>query len=359
MNSSLAYGALATPSLWPALQDHATQMQFFRFCELLERSAPGRPLLGTTDTPANDPVRFRSLSRLGFPGREIDAIEIDPDNPSLPPTVRTTFLGLYGVDARMPSYVVDEIAQHREGAEPLAAFLDLFHHRIVTQYYRIWRKYRYPVGFERDGRDAVSTYLMSLAGLGLGLPQIGQAIDPRKLLSMLGLVNQKTRTAEGLAGVLQHAVPDAAITVQELYPVWVMVDHTEPTPLGEHCVLGGGFLDRSNCVHVVMTPSTTAAVQGLMPGQPMHVDLMHLLRFYLGYEAQAVLEMHVRPDLLPSPILASRDISLGYTAMLPLVDASRPGAAIRIQLGAWNIPSRLGLHPSDDAIAMRPPAACL
>ena len=343
MNAPESSSVADTPRLWPALLAHAPNMHFFRFCELLERSAPDRPLLGTTDSPADDPIRFRSKFRLGFPGREIDAVEHDPDAPMLRPSVRTTFLGLYGVDARIPSYFIDEMAQNHEGAEPLAAFLDLFHHRIVTQYYRIWRKYRYPVGFERDGSDPVSTYLLSLGGLGLGASEIGHIVGPRKLLSMLGLVNQKTRTAEGLTGVLQHAVPDATITAGEFHPVWVEVDTTEPMPLGEHCVLGSGFFDRGNCVHVVITPSSAASVRSLMPGQPMHEDVMQLLRFYLGYEAQAIIAMHVPPELMPAPVLEPKAVNLGYTSLLPHDDTATPShnATIRIQLGTWNKPARL------------------
>lgn len=341
MNAPDSHRMAATPPLWPELLASAPDMHFFRFCELLERSAPDRPLLGTTDSPEGEPIRFRSKFRLGFPGREIDAVEHDEDDPALPPTVRTTFLGLYGVDARMPSYFIDEISQHHEGAEPLAAFLDLFHHRIVTQYYRVWRKYRYPVGFERDGNDPISTYLLSLAGLGLGAPEIGRTVGPRKLLSMLGLVNQKTRTAEGLAGVLQHAVPDAAITVEEFHPVWVAIDDTEPMPLGEHCVLGGGFFDRGNCVHVVIAPTSAASVRSLMPGHTMHEDVMHLLRFYLGYEAQAVVDMQVDPALMPAPVLDVTQTSLGYTSLLPPDDGpDNTSSPIHVHLATWNRPSR-------------------
>ncbi len=99
-------------------------MNFYRFCELIELAAPDAAPIGTVDSPGTEPVRFRSRGRLGFPGRETDRVEYDDDNPDAPPTVRTTFLGLYGVDARMPSYFVDEVAQNRDGAEPLAAFLD-------------------------------------------------------------------------------------------------------------------------------------------------------------------------------------------------------------------------------------------
>ncbi|BCZ80777.1 type VI secretion system baseplate subunit TssG [Paraburkholderia terrae] len=322
--------------LLPALLDHATQMNFFRFCQLIELAAPDRPPIGTTDSPTDEPVRFRSRARLGFPRREIDAIESDLDDLLKPPAIVTTFLGLYGVDARMPSYFADEVAQNREGAEPLAAFLDLFHHRVVTQYYRVWRKYRYPAGFRKDGTDEVSRYLLSYAGLGFGTPDIARAVGTRKLLSMLGLAGQKTRTAEGLAGVLRHAVPDTDVDVEEFHPVWVNTDCDQRVALGESCLLGRGFYDRSNSVRIVLTPNTRESVLALLPGHNGHREVMTLLRFYLGYEAQANLEMLVAPDLMPPQKLSADEVRLGFTTRLAGAGmSSRNGGRTRVQLGVW------------------------
>jgi len=334
----------ASGALLSALLTNAPRMNVLRLCELMELAAPERPPLGTTDSPADEPVRFRSSGRLGFPGREIDAVETDDDQPGLPPVIRTTFLGLYGVDARMPSYFVDEIAQRRDGAEPLAAFLDLFHHRIITQFHRVARKYRYPVGFRKGGQDEVSCYLLSLLGLGFGQPAVGQAVPTRKLLSMLGLGSQRTRTAEGLAGVLQHAVPDATITVEEFHPIWIPVDTRERMPLGENCVLGRGFYDRANTVRVVITPAERESVLGLMPGGKAFGKVMALLRFYLGHAAHARLEMRVQRSLMPEPTLNSEEVCLGYTTQLRLPRASdvpdSGSAFTRVQLGTWR-----GSHP--------------
>ncbi|MGQ7933532.1 type VI secretion system baseplate subunit TssG [Paraburkholderia sp. D1E] len=319
-------------------------MNFFRFCELIELAAPDQPPIGTTDSPGSEPVRFRSRARLGFPNREIDAVEYDLDNPAIPPDIRTTFLGLYGVDARMPSYFVDEIAQNREGAESMSAFLDIFHHRVLTQYYRVWRKYRYPAGFRKNGADEISRYLLSFAGLGITSPELAgvvpqdlpPVVSTRKLLSMLGLASQKTRTAEGLIGVLQHAVPDARITVEEFYPVWISAAGYPQTPLGEACLLGHGFYDCANAVRIVIRPQTRESVLGLMPGRENHSEVMALLRFYLGYEARAQLEMHVSPELMPAQALNSDQVSLGYTTQLPQPRIpEQPCPVTRVQLGVW------------------------
>lgn len=330
-------------ALLDALLADAPRMNVFRLCELIELAAPDRPPLGTTDSPANEPVRFRSSGRLGFPAREIDAVERDGDDPGAPPVVRTTFLGLYGVDARMPSHFVDEVAQRRDGAAPLAAFLDMFHHRIVTQFYRVARKYRYPVGFRRAGDDEVSRYLLSLLGLGIGKSAVSQAVPTQKLLSMLGLAGQRTRTAEGLAGVLQHAVPDAQVRVDEFHPVWTRLESAEPMPLGQNCVLGRGFFDRANVVRVVITPASRDTVLGLIPGGARHREVMMLLRFYLGHTAHARLEMRVRPSLMPAPALNDDAVKLGYSTQLATQlapqPAPQPGHApetmTRVRLGTW------------------------
>lgn len=326
------------PALLPALLEQAPRMNFFRFCELLELAAPQLPALGSSDSLAQDPVRFRSRKRLGFPNREIDAVEFDLDDVNAAPAVRTSFLGLYGVDARMPSYFIDEIAQNHEGAEALAAFLDIFHHRIVTQFYRVWRKYRYPAGFRANGKDDISRYLLSFAGLGIGeATTTQQHVGTRKLLSMLGLAGQKTRTAEGLTGVLQHAVPDAQIEVQEFYPVWIALTDFERMPLGHNCVLGRGFYDRANAILVVLRPQSRESVLGLMPGQAQHREVMALLRFYLGYTAQAHLQMEVRPELMPAPTLNASEVRLGYSSRLPdATAAGKQDRVVRVQLGIYN-----------------------
>lgn len=322
--------------LLDAIFDHAAQMNFFRFCQLIELAAPEHPPIGTTDSPASEPVRFRSRARLGFPNREIDAVETDPDDPLKPAAVVTTFLGFYGVDARMPAYFVDEVAQNREGAAPLAAFLDLFHHRIATQHYRVWRKYRYPAGFRKDGADDVSRYLLSYAGLGIGTPDIAHAVGARKLLSMLGLAGQKTRTAEGLAGVLRHAVPETQVDVEEFHPLWVKVDNAERAVLGESCLLGRGFHDASNSVRITLTPTTRQSVLALLPGHTAHREVMTLLRFYLGYEAQAILEMQVSPGLMPRQRLNADDVRLGFTTRLAgAANPRRNNGRTRVQLGTW------------------------
>ena len=83
---------------------------------------------------------------MGFPVSTLKAVEIDEDRPTLPQRSAMTFLGMYGgtppiVEGLCRRPRLDDIAQRREGHEALTSFLDIFSHRITTQYYRMgWRK---------------------------------------------------------------------------------------------------------------------------------------------------------------------------------------------------------------------------
>ncbi|MHA3250094.1 type VI secretion system baseplate subunit TssG, partial [Yersinia pseudotuberculosis] len=50
------------------------QINFYRFCQLLEQQ-PGTLPLGSTNSPADDPVRFRPHPGMGFPVSELKALE--------------------------------------------------------------------------------------------------------------------------------------------------------------------------------------------------------------------------------------------------------------------------------------------
>lgn len=337
-----AFGRVDTPipgdDLVAAILRRAPRFNFFQFCQLLEAARPDHPPLGVPDTPTHDPVRFLSQPSLGFPGTELSRVEVDPDRPDLPPSVRTTFLGLYGVDARMPWYVLDGIATRCDGHESLMAFLDLFSHRTATLFYRVWRKYRYPVGFEPGARDRISQSLLCLVGLGIGDIHGRHGLPAANFLALLGLGGQRTRTAEGLAAVVRHIVPGAHVTVEERHPVIRRLDTPaqlgrEPVPLRSgSLVLGRTLRERNSTVRIVIEPRPSSDAGELLPGGQDHADLLKMLRVYLGYRFDAELVLRIDPSRLPPTTLGGWPARIGLTAMAGKAAAGRP---IDIRLGRY------------------------
>lgn len=338
------------PTVAGALFQRAAKMTFMQFCRLLEAGAPECPGFGTRDTPEHEPVRFRPRPRLGFPAGEVAAVEFDDEHPDAPPTVRTTFMGLYGVDAAMPSHMVDEIVLREEGHEAVEAFLDSFNHRAETLLYRAWKKYRYPERFRAGGVDDYSQSLLCLAGFGWGDKPLRTGLPNSRMLALLGLLIQRTRTSEGLAGVVALAAPGVDVRVDEF---WAVTTRTgRPTPLtsakpdadvlsdGERRGLGGGYVlgrrltYRSRAVRVTLRPVDERQAQDLLPGAWLHREVMAFIQLYAGVKADVHLRMEVSSRFVPHPTVgvehAGAAPRLGWTTVLPSVDERMIGIALGV-----------------------------
>jgi type VI secretion system protein ImpH len=346
----------ARTGLTLALSQNIWRANFYRFCQLLEQAEPDSPLLGATSHPGTDPVRFRPWPGMGFPVSELKQAETADDRPDLPPTVRTTFLGLYGVDSPLPGTYLDDIAQRREGHEATTAFLDIFNHRITTQYYRIWRKYAYPATFEAGGRDATSQCLLGLVGLGIPGTARHIATPVSRFLALLGTIRLPTRNAEGIRALVSLLAPDTEAIVTPHDPVKVPIERRtclkagNRVPLSQRATLGKTAKDASSRILLTLVTSNPQEAEGWLPGGHLHADLLVLLRVYLGYRSDARLRLTVPVSLLPEPRLGQgRRIQLGRTGLLGLKNG-RCGdrETLTVSLGCYTGVQCASLSPAED-----------
>jgi type VI secretion system protein ImpH len=331
-----------------ALNKDIWRANFYRFCQLLEQENPDSPKLGATSHPANDPVRFRPWPGMGFPVSTLKTVETDEDHPERPPTVRTTFLGMYGVDSPLPTTYLDDIAQRREGHEAVTSFLDIFSHRITTQYYRIWRKYAYPATFEGGGRDATSQCLLGLVGLGIPGTAEQVATPISRFLALLGTMRLPTRNAEGVRALVSLLAPHTRAIITEPDPVKVHINQRSGlgagnrVQLSQRATLGKTAKEACSRVLVILATEDPEEAEGWLPGGHLHTDLLVLMRVYLGYRSDARLRLTVPVRLLPEPRLGKgRRIQLGRTGLLGLKDGklSDNRETLTVSLGCYE-----GLH---------------
>lgn len=347
----------ARTGLTSALNKDIWQANFYRFCQLLEQEHPDAPKLGTTSHPGNDPVRFRPWPGMGFPVSTLKAVETDEDNPDLPPTIRTTFLGMYGVDSPLPSMYLDDIAQRREGHEAVTSFLDIFSHRIITQYYRIWRKYAYPATFEAGGRDATSQCLLGLVGLGIPGTAEQVATPVSRFLALLGTMRLPTRNAEGIRALVSLLAPHTRTIITAPDPVNVHIANRSGLGAGsrvrlsQRATLGKTAREACSRVRVTLITENPAEAEGWLPGGHLHTDLLVLMRVYLGYRSDVRLRLTVPVRLLPDPRLGKgRRIQLGRTGLLGLKDGklSNDRETLTASLGCYEGLQCQALPPAED-----------
>ena len=289
--SQSAYSRLKASGLLDALQGQVAEASVYRFCQLLEQALPGHPPLGSTTHPADDSVRFRPHPGMGFPAGELKHIEIDPLHPQRPATLRTRLLGLYGVDSPMPTAFIDDIAQRREGHEALEAFLDIFNHRIFTQFYRIWRKYSYPATFEAGASDATSQCLLGLIGLGIPGTARRIATPVSRFLALLSVMRLPTRNAEGITALVTLLAPGTTTRVTPHWPQKVLLARPaslstrHPVSLAQGTPLGRIGRDANSQFALTLYTEHAQEARGWLPDGQLHRDLRVLLPATFGYQA--------------------------------------------------------------------------
>lgn len=322
--------------LLQALEGQVSGACLYRFCQLLEQAGPGRPALGSTAHPSDDPVRFRPDPGMGFAASELKGIEPG----TRPATVRTRLLGLYGVDSPLPSAYLDDIAQRREGHEALEAFLDIFNHRLFTQFYRIWRKYSYPATFVAGGLDATSQCLLGLVGFGMPGSAAHIATPISRFLALLSVMRLPTRNAEGTRALVRLLAPGTEVQVSGHCPRRVRLAHParlctrRPVQLGRGTPLGALGRDANSQLRLALFTRDPEEARGWLPGGQLQRDLRVLLQVYLGWRCDARLQLSLPLALLPRAVLGTPGLLLGMSVVLGVGQAPG-GACVNIELGRY------------------------
>jgi len=198
------------------IQEYPGRFEFFQAVRLLLRIFHQREVPGGFTSSRREALRFRVHNSLAFPASQIDSVDWGGDMPAM----SVNFMGLTGPMGVLP-YVYTELILTRVRARDraLADFFDIFNHRMISLFYQAWEKYRSSVAYERDGKDRVSKYLMSLIGLGTDGLQSRMLVRDDSLLFYSGLLSLQPRSAVALRGVLQDyfGVP---VEVEQFVGAW-------------------------------------------------------------------------------------------------------------------------------------------
>ena len=236
------------------------------------------------------------------------------------------------MDSPLPSGYLDDIAQRREGHDALEHFLDIFNHRVMTQFYRIWRKYSYPATFEAGGTDATSQCLLGL--MGMGIPGTGRhiATPVSRFLALLGIMRQPGRTAEGVQALVRQLTHNTRAVVTPHCPRRVQVAQPavfsckSPARLDGRTIMGSTAVDVNSQLLIALHTDDEQDAQRWLPGGELYADLHIMLRVYLGGRYRARITLTVPTTLLPPAQLGDNRLRAGLTAVIGLrADRLPPG----------------------------------
>lgn len=315
-NVNRARDAEARRAMQALLSDRPRGFAFFRAVHVLTRLYPERNPVGGWHHPSTEVARFTVPPTLGFPPTEITALdlaEIDDDRPA---RMGVAFFGLTGPQGVMPHAYTQHVADRSRARDTaMRDFLDMFHHRLISLFYRAWAKNRYVESVESGGRDHLRDHLLDLVGFGTSALQQRTAVRDDALAYYAGLLAARPRSAAGLAQlVADYFAVEAA--VEQFVGAWRTLSATGRFEVGADDddgrlgfgVVGDAVWDPQARVRLRLGPLTRAQFDDFLPGGSAHAALVALARLYadeqVGVEAQLVLK---REDV-PGVKLGASDI---------------------------------------------------
>jgi type VI secretion system protein ImpH len=329
-NLALTQSAMAT-----RLADRGPEFEFFQAVRMLERILPDRAPVGLFVHPSAEVVRFAANPEMGFPASEIQRIEFSEDGP-----VRMTvnFMGLTGPSGRLPTYYTELVRERiRSKDHGIAAFFDLFNHRIVSLFFQAWLKYRFNLSYERAAyegtrsltsareeeevledevvvtseqrvRDRFSHHLLDLIGLGTKGLQNRLALADDSLLYFSGLLSLETRSAAALRNLLMDYF-NVPVEIEQFVGAWYPLSEdtqcgfehgdTISEQLGVGAVIGDEVWDQQSGVRVKLGPLTLRQYLDFLPNGSAHQSLRALTRFFAGDETDFDVQLILRHNEVP------------------------------------------------------------
>jgi type VI secretion system protein ImpH len=292
-----------------AIRSNPWDFEFFQTIRLLERigSGAGKPI-GRFENPADEAVRLSCNPSLAFPPSENHAIEWPEQRQ---PQLSVKFLGMVGPLGVLPLPYTEWINDRIRGKDnSLRAFLDVFHHRILSLFYQAWEKYRFPVAFERDRDDRFTRYLLDIIGLGTQGLRNRFSVPDEAIVFYTGLFGLQTRSATALRQILADYF-QVPVEVEQFVGTWRAIppddqsrpgderDYSEQLSLG--AIAGDEVWDQQSTARVILGPLTLAQYIDFLPIGSAYKPLCELLEFFsrreIDFELQLCLQRQQTPGI--------------------------------------------------------------
>ncbi len=326
-----------------------SRFDFFQAVRLISLAAAGR-LSGVTgdtgrssrfQTTFDEQVRFRAQVGHGFPPGVISSIEF-PDGrraesaESPIPEMTVTFMSLAGTGGILPGHYTQTLIDRvREKDFSLRDFLDLFNHRLISQFWRAWARSHFYVGFElarRDGRgreDLFTQALYSLVGVGTGGLRHRQAVPDELFLYYSGHFACLPRSAVALRLMIADYLR-VPVEIRQFQPQWMYIEKADQTrlgggdrwannnnQLGVTAIAGSRILGVENKFRIRLGVINYATFCRFLPGGKGFIELSQLTRAYAGSAWDFDLQLVLAREEVPSCRL-DRDggVQLGWNTWL-------------------------------------------
>lgn len=274
--------------VFEALEQKPFSFDFFRAVRLLQAQFAHLPRVGYSLSPAKDPVRFAQSPSLAFAPSTLEALTRNPA--SAAPKLFVRHFGLLGPNGPLPLHLT-EYAYDRQiqaGDRTIAGFLNIFHHRLVSFFFRAWADSQKTVDLDRPRDQRFAVFLGSFFGMGTDSMQERDEVQDWAKLYFAGRLSNQTRHAEGLESILREYF-EIKTELQTFVGRWMDLPadslcqlgaSPETGRLGLTTIVGSRIWEAQLNFRIRMGPMSLADFKRLLPSG---VAFKRLKRWVLNY----------------------------------------------------------------------------
>ncbi|HTN73619.1 MAG TPA: type VI secretion system baseplate subunit TssG, partial [Pirellulaceae bacterium] len=298
------------------------KFEFYQAMRLLECAHPDQPRIGTSSHASEDRVRLGQEPSLVFAPSSIARFETTASGHD---RLVVHFLGLLGPNGPLPlhltEYVRDRVRNSRD--HTLEAFLDIFHHRMLSLLYRATADTRPALSLDRPADDTFAIQVGSLIGLGLPALRDRDALPDRSKQFYASHLVRQARNREGLLAMIKDFL-GLPVEIEEFVGHWLQLPDNALLclgtdeglgVLGESFTIGARVWDCQHMFRVIVGPMKLADFNRLLPQGASLPRLVALVRNYVGDEFDWDLQLILQKEEVPGFRLGEAG-RLGYTTWI-------------------------------------------
>jgi len=296
---------------------------FFQVVRRINCAHENMALTGTAYRPRDDPIRFAQTPHTNFAASTLDSLEFDGAGSA--PRLSQFFLGLFGPNGPLPMHLTEYARdRQRHNHDPaFARFADMFHHRMISLFYRAWAQAQPTVQHDRPEQDRFSVFIGAIAGLGMPSFRDADSMPQSAKLHFAGHLSSLPRHAAGLAALLESYFKVPARIV-EFIAHWLTIPRRDQLclgsipglgMLGENAVLGERVWQRQDKFQVCLGPLTLEEYEAFLPSGKSYAALVAAVRNYLGLELLWEVRLLLKGSEKPVTCLGKQGV-LGWTSWL-------------------------------------------
>lgn len=279
------------------------QANFFETIRLLERNtlkglpAPQRRLnaIGLDVLPEQEKLRFKANYELSFSPTSIhNAGNLNNDHYQ---TLIVNFLQLMGAEGTLPQHYTKLVIERiKQKDYAMADFIDMFHHRLISLYYRAWTKYRLVHQNENHGVDSdpITNLIDALSAI--------QDHHRSSQRYYSGHFSKNVRSASALEALLADYLQQT-VKVQQHVGSWLNLDKqslsklttqgNDRSQLGQGVLIGKRAWSVQSKIAIHIKDLSLAQYETIMPGTDKYLALKELVRSYTPHHISIDLFFYV------------------------------------------------------------------